>query len=88
MQNTEVPKDITLERKIEIQKTDLEGWLANSYTWEVRARVTKRAGNDQVHSQALAQLEKSEKMVDAYKAELQALLEELAQRSNEKEDTQ
>lgn len=71
MENTN--GELTLGVRREIIERELILWKNTRYQGEIRARVGKKAGDDEYAKAGLVQMEKSEKMIDALTEELGGL---------------
>jgi len=65
--------DIRTEHKREIIEREIALWKNTRYQGEIRARAGKQAGDQEYAARGLADVERSEKMLDA----LNALLHDL-----------
>ena len=64
---------MTNEQKKQIIQREIEGIKQEMYPLEVRARVSKKVGDNELNKRVMAELEKLEKYLDAYGQELDAI---------------
>jgi len=63
-------KEIPVDQKIKILENEILGIENEMYPLEVRARISKKVGDDQLNQKVMAELERLQKYIDAYKEEI------------------
>ena len=63
-------KEIPVDQKIKILENEILGIENEMYPLEVRARISKKVGDDQLNQKVMAELERLQKYIDAYEEEI------------------
>jgi len=61
---------MTNEQKIKILENEVVTIETEMYPLEVRARISKKVGDDQLNQKVMAELERLQKYIDAYEEEI------------------
>lgn len=70
--------DPSLDLQLEICKNEIQGWRNSAYALNLRARIAKKAGDDDESKRHQAEAEKACKRIDLYLDEQKALEKAIA----------
>ena len=70
LNNKTMAKEIPVDQKIKILENEILGIENEMYPLEVRARISKKVGDDQLNQKVMAELERLQKYIDAYEEEI------------------
>jgi len=64
---------MTNDHKIKILENEVATIETEMYPLEVRARISKKVGDEQLNQKVMAELERLQKYIDAYQEEMRVL---------------